>query len=105
MKKEPTIQMMWKRFLLHEQALIAKLGLEKYKTNVVFVIMQEPKKNCKHCYGRGYTGKDIAFGRVTPCGCVKGFALRGIADLKEDELAMDFDGNIYIAEGVESGDC
>ena len=100
MKKVPTIPTMWKRFKLHEQALIAKHGLEKYKSSIVFVIMQMPKKNCKDCFGRGYDGKDITIGRVTPCGCVKGFALRGIGDLKEDELAMDFDGNIYVVEGV-----
>ena len=33
------------------------------------------------------------------CVCTKGFGLRGIADLKEDELVMDFDGDIYVAEG------
>ncbi len=101
MKQTPSIVMMWKRLLLHEQALIAKYGLEKYRAETVFVIMREPKQNCKYCFGRGYTARDITFGRVTPCGCVKGFGLRGIADLKEDELAMDFDGNIYVAEGVE----
>ena len=99
MKQTLPVAMMWKKLLLYEQALIRKHGLEKYKAETVFVIMQRPKENCKHCYGRGWTGKDIAFGRVTPCGCVKGFGLRGIVDLKEDELAMDFDGNVYVAEG------
>ena len=99
MKQTLPVAMMWKKLLLYEQALIRKHGLEKYKAETVFVIMQRPKENCKHCYGRGWTGKDIAFGRVTPCGCVKGFGLRGIADLKEDELVMDFDGNVYVAEG------
>ena len=79
--------------------MIAKHGLEKYKAETVFVITQMPKSNCKMCFGRGYRDRAIATGRVIPCECTKGFGLRGIADLKEDELVMDFEGAIYIAEG------
>lgn len=99
MKQNPTIAMMWKRLLLSEQALIAKHGLEKYKAGTVFVITQMPKSNCKLCFGRGYRDRDASIGRIVPCACTKGFGLRGIADLKEDELAMGFDGTIYVAEG------
>ena len=90
------VSFMWKRFLLYEQAMIAKHGLDEYFHSVVFVIDKEPKPNCKHCYGRGYTGKDIKTGRVTPCGCLSGFSLRSIVDLKNDELCMDFDGKIAV---------
>ena len=99
MKQNPTIPTMWKRLLLTEQALIAKHGLEKYKAETVFVIMQMPKKNCKLCFGRGYRDREASVGRIVPCACTKGFGLRGIADLKDDEIVMDFDGAIYIAEG------
>ena len=91
--------MMWKRLLLTEQALIEKHGLEKYKAETVFVITQMPKDNCKRCFGRGYMDRDIKVGRIIPCECTEGFGLRGIADLKEDELVMDFEGAIYVAEG------
>lgn len=32
--------------------------------------INEPVKNCKHCYGRGYTAIDAHDGVPTPCTCV-----------------------------------
>jgi len=96
MNKQEPAAVQWKRFLLYEQALIAKFGKEEYKNNVVFIIDNTPNSKCKDCFGRGYTGKDISVNRVCPCGCLHGFALKAIADLKEDELIMDFDGQISV---------
>jgi hypothetical protein len=31
---------------------------------------RKPKKNCKHCYGRGYIGWEKFSGNVIPCRCV-----------------------------------
>lgn len=28
-----------------------------------------PKKSCGHCYGRGYTGRDMRTGHFVPCRC------------------------------------
>ena len=101
MRHLPTTVEMWKRLLQGEQILIAEHGLEKYKAGTVFVIKEMPDKKCKTCYGRGFMDRDIKVGRIVPCGCVKSFGLRAIAQLKEDEIVMDFNGNIYIAEGSE----
>ena len=101
MSKEQIAAMMWKRFLMYEQLLINKHGLASYKEQIVFTIDNEPKKNCKYCYGRGYIGWDKPTGRVTPCGCLKGFALCAKVDLEDKALAMDFGGNIFIAQKEE----
>lgn len=40
-------------------------------TNKGFVpIDRPPKNNCKFCYGRGYTGRDITLNYYVPCGCL-----------------------------------
>lgn len=31
----------------------------------------KPKSSCRHCYGRGYVGKDTATGKKIICRCVK----------------------------------
>jgi hypothetical protein len=33
-------------------------------------IHPKPKKNCNHCYGRGYEGKDVNTGHYVPCRCL-----------------------------------
>lgn len=33
-------------------------------------IIPSPKKNCNHCYGRGYTGKDIITQTYVKCQCL-----------------------------------
>jgi hypothetical protein len=30
-----------------------------------------PKKNCRHCHGRGYVGKNVNTGEPVPCYCVE----------------------------------
>jgi hypothetical protein len=34
-------------------------------------IARQPKKNCRHCYGRGHMGKNLVTGRYVPCYCVE----------------------------------
>jgi len=94
MNKLEQIKLMWKKFILHEKALIHEYGLDKYRANVVFTIDNIPNQKCKNCFGRGYTARDITVNRVCPCGCLHGFALKAIKDLKDGELIMDFDGKI-----------
>lgn len=98
MNKAETAAILWKRFLRYEQLLIAEHGLEKYLESVVFVIDKFPKENCKRCYGRGYIGWDVPTGRVSPCGCLEGFALKGKVDVEDGEKLMDFKGKLYVAE-------
>ena len=33
-------------------------------------ISPEPKKNCKHCYGRGYDGRNVNTNTYVPCTCL-----------------------------------
>jgi len=32
--------------------------------------IQDPKPGCKHCYGRGYTGRDAETKAPIPCNCI-----------------------------------
>jgi len=32
--------------------------------------IQDPKKNCKHCFGRGYIGRDAKTKAPVPCNCI-----------------------------------
>ena len=32
--------------------------------------IKDPKKNCKRCYGRGWTGKHAGSGEPIPCTCI-----------------------------------
>jgi hypothetical protein len=34
-------------------------------------IARQPKKNCRHCQGRGHMGKNLITGRYVPCYCVE----------------------------------
>jgi hypothetical protein len=34
-------------------------------------VARQPKKNCRHCQGRGYMGKNLITGRYVPCYCVE----------------------------------
>jgi hypothetical protein len=34
-------------------------------------IARQPKKNCRHCHGRGHMGKNLITGRYVPCYCVE----------------------------------
>lgn len=34
-------------------------------------LADEAKKNCKQCYGRGYTSRHITTGKYIPCSCVR----------------------------------
>jgi len=40
--------------------------------------IDDPNPNCKHCYGRGYIGRDSATKAPVPCSCIH-------ASLSEDE--------------------
>lgn len=34
-------------------------------------IARQPKKNCRHCHGRGHMGKNLTTGLYVPCYCVE----------------------------------
>jgi len=34
-------------------------------------IARQPKKNCRHCHGRGHMGKNLITGSYVPCYCVE----------------------------------
>lgn len=34
-------------------------------------IARQPKKNCRHCYGRGHMGKNSITGLYVPCYCLE----------------------------------
>lgn len=45
-------------------------GKIKFVANQLGQTLDEPKKGCKHCYGRGYTSIDAHTQLPTPCACV-----------------------------------
>lgn len=42
----------------------------KFVSNRSGKTINDPDKNCKHCYGRGYTAVDVQDGVPTPCKCI-----------------------------------
>lgn len=52
------------------------------QSRVLFV--KEPKKNCKKCYGRYFTGRDIKMFTYEPCACV-----RKVIDFKPNPDKID----------------
>jgi len=42
----------------------------KFVSNRSGKTINDPDKNCKHCYGRGYTAIDVQDGIPTPCKCI-----------------------------------
>lgn len=34
------------------------------------IIIDDPKPNCKKCYGRGYLGRKVNTGEPIPCSCI-----------------------------------
>lgn len=46
--------------------------LTKIKTaaKMMNIAIKDPKKDCKKCYGRGYTGTKVATGEPVPCICI-----------------------------------
>ena len=44
--------------------------IESRYSGVVLAGKSDPKKNCKHCYGRGYIGFDTETGGFVHCKCV-----------------------------------
>jgi hypothetical protein len=34
-------------------------------------LLKKPSSNCKHCYGRGYAGKDLKSNIYIPCRCMQ----------------------------------
>ena len=47
--------------------------VEKGTTNTFdgFLLDKKPRKSCRHCYGRGYTGTDKFTGEKVVCNCTK----------------------------------
>ncbi len=43
---------------------------EREPPKFYFSIEKYPDSSCKHCHGRGYTGRDTITGHVIPCRCV-----------------------------------
>lgn len=37
------------------------------KTGTKLTAPHPPRKKCKHCYGRGYIGKDLKINQLIPC--------------------------------------
>ena len=56
------------------QVMIATRYVEDKETKVQFKVPYPPKKNCKRCYGRGYTGFNVSTGN--PMGCEKCYPTR-----------------------------
>ena len=44
---------------------VMKALAARYKLEI-----SDPSKGCGHCYGRGYTGKDLKTGAPIPCNCL-----------------------------------
>jgi len=44
-------------------------------------ILRDPNQSCKHCYGRGYTGRDAETKQPIPCTCIYP------AKTEEDEIS------------------
>lgn len=42
----------------------------KHVAKLTNTLIQEPKPNCKHCYGRGYIGKYSETGEPIACKCI-----------------------------------
>jgi hypothetical protein len=34
-------------------------------------VARQPKRNCRHCHGRGHMGKNLVTGLYVPCYCVE----------------------------------
>lgn len=51
--------------------------------------IQDPKKNCKHCYGRGYTARDAKTKSPIPCSCIYP-KLEGDAALERQYIESQF---------------
>jgi hypothetical protein len=49
-------------------------------------IARQPKKNCRHCYGRGHMGKNLVTNLYVPCYCVEETAIK-LDRLRQEELA------------------
>ena len=35
------------------------------------IVCKKPKANCNHCYGRGYSGRNLKTQQYVPCRCIK----------------------------------
>jgi len=44
---------------------VIKALAARYKMDI-----SKPNTGCRHCYGRGYTGTDVATGAPVPCNCL-----------------------------------
>lgn len=64
-----------------KQQLDEMINSEEFKALPIFeqikktmdkfgVQVKDPNNNCKHCHGRGYTGKKADSGEPIPCSCI-----------------------------------
>lgn len=52
-------------------------------------VARQPKKNCRHCHGRGHMGRNTITGLYVPCYCVEEPDVKK-ARLWQEELARRF---------------
>ena len=52
---------------------------------VMNIPINQPKKGCKKCYGRGWTGRDVKTKHPVPCNCI--FTTRTPAEKSQDEVS------------------
>lgn len=64
-------------------------GETKPETAKTEPVARVPKKNCRHCYGRGHMGKNTLTGLYVPCYCVEEPDKKK-ARLYQEELARRF---------------
>jgi hypothetical protein len=62
---------------------------EENGTGKIEPVARQPKKNCRHCQGRGHMGKNLITGRYVPCYCVEDPATKK-ARIYQLELAQQF---------------
>jgi len=52
-------------------------------------VARQPKKNCRHCHGRGHMGRNTLTGLYVPCYCVED-PERKKARIAQEDLARRF---------------
>jgi len=53
-----------------EDLLITPFDVIKATAEKLGQTIKDPDPNCKHCYGRGYVGRDSDNKAPIPCGCI-----------------------------------
>jgi len=56
--------------ITEQQLQITPYDVIKSMADKLGQTIKEPKSNCKHCYGRGYIGRDSESHAPIPCSCI-----------------------------------